>query len=293
MTLEDIIKEKVSRLETVPETLYSAVEKSQSKIYSNLLELLGKLKTDAEGNFIQSVSNLNTVEKINTELKKVVFGSDYYKAVSTFANEFQTQKKVTNEYFEKSFPEVTGTKVADEIVAIAQRNAVDLLTGSALDSEFFNPIKKQIVTAIETKASFTDTIKAIRKVAIGNKEIEGKLLSHSKQIAHDSFALADRSYTSLLAEDLGAVWYVWSGRTIPTSRELCIENHNKYFHKKEIEEMASKDWEGKMEGTNSRTIFTTAGGYNCGHSILPVVKSRVPDTVIQRNIKNGNYKPKK
>lgn len=293
MTLEKIIKEKVSRLDSVPNKLYSSIEKSQSSIYAKLLELLGKLKTDASGNFVQSVGNLATVEKINTELKKVVFGTDYLQDVQAFAKEFQTQKKVNNEYFKEAFPQVTPSKVADEMVKAAQTQAVELLTGTSLDANFFNPIKRQILTSIQIKASFKDTVKAIRTTALGSKNVDGKLLSHAKQIAHDTFAVADRSYTTLLAEDLGAVWYVWRGDVIPTSRELCIENHNKFFHKKEIEAMASKDWDGKMLGTNSRTIFNTAGGYNCGHSILPVVKSRVPETVVERNIKNGNFKPKK
>ena len=51
------------------------------------------------------------------------------------------------------------------------------------------------------------------------------------------------------------------------------------------------NWQGKMYGTNESTIFVTAGGYNCQHSIMPVSVFAVPKADIERNIKNGNFEP--
>ena len=289
-TLKQLIEDKNRRLVSVPNKFYSNVEKSENQIYSRLLELLSKLKTDKDGNFTRTIANLNLSEQINKELKNVVYGSEYLKAVAVFAGEFKDQEKENNKYFEKAFPEFVETDMAKEIVKVSQRQAVELLTGGSLDVAFFDPIKRVVVDAVETGASFTETIKAIRGVAMGQGDKEGKLLTYSKQIAHDSFALADRAYTDTIAIDLGAQWYYYSGDVLPTSREFCLVRHNKYFNKKEIEKWADLNWDGKFLGTNPRTIFKVAGGYNCGHSIMPVSISVVPKDVIDRNIANGNYK---
>ena len=289
-TLRELINAKNDRLVSVPDKFYSRVEKSEKQIYARLTELLAKLKVDKDGNFIRTVGNLNLAQEINDELKKVVFGSEYLEAVTEFAREFNIQKDYNNKYFERAFPDFTPTDLSTEIVKLSQAQSVELLTGGSLDVNFFDPIKSQVIDAVETGASFIDTIKSVREAAMGIGEEEGKLLRYSKQIAHDSFALSDRAYSDAIATDLGAVWYLYSGEMLPTSRPFCRERHNEYFHKKEIEAWASLSWDGKFKGTNSRTIFKLAGGYNCGHSIMAVGKAMVPKDVIDRNISNGNYK---
>jgi len=50
-------------------------------------------------------------------------------------------------------------------------------------------------------------------------------------------------------------------------------------------------WSGRMEGTNERTFFTTAGGNNCRHSIMAVSVFSVPKAQIEQAIELGFYKP--
>lgn len=302
MTLEEILKEKNSRLESIPNKFYSRVESSEKQIYTRLLELLAKLKTDSSGRFIQTVANLNIADDINRELQKVVFGSEYVLAVSEFAREFTSQKNVNDKYFKKAFPEFTEVELANKIVDLSKKKAVDLLTGSSLNVNYFDPIREVVVMAVENGSSYTDTIKAIRERAIGAGEIESSLLSHSKQIAHDIFAVSDSAYSSVIANDLNIQWFKYSGDELPTTREFCHERHGQYFHKNEIEAWGSGDktpgfdwpksrrWPGMMKGTNKNTIFSFRGGYNCGHSIMGVSESIVPKSVIERAKSQGFVK---
>ena len=64
-------------------------------------------------------------------------------------------------------------------------------------------------------------------------------------------------------------------------------NDGRYFHKKEVEDTASRDWAGKIPGTNSSSIFINRGGYNCGHQWLAVDTISVPKSVIQRAESKG------
>lgn len=289
--LREIIDKKVSRLEAIPDKFLSAVEKTEATIYAEITTLLDAIKTDKAGNIIRSKANLTAIEEVILKLKKVAFGKDYTDSLVAFARQFNTQKEINDEYFTKAFPDYVPSEVAGEIVKISQKNTVALLSGQSVDSAFFNPIKQQMINAVASGASRVDMINAIRQVALGDAQSDGRLLSYAKQIAHDAFALSDRTYTSMVADDLGVEWFFYSGSKIPTSREFCVARHEKYYHKKEVESWGSLKWDGKMAGTNSKTIFSTAGGYQCRHSIIPVSISVVPPSVVKRNENNGNYKP--
>ena len=79
-------------------------------------------------------------------------------------------------------------------------------------------------------------------------------------------------------------YYLYTGGLLKSTRPFCKERNGKFFKKEEVQSWGDlDDWAGKMEGTNSKTIFQTAGGYNCQHSILPVSEAVVPKKVIERN----------
>jgi len=142
-------------------------------------------------------------------------------------------------------------------------------------------------------------------MAVGNDQGDGKIMRYSKQIEHDSFAVADRSYASAAAEQVGATWFKWSGSVIKTTRPFCEERHNQFFCKKEIELWGegkktegykwpqSGAWAGEFPGTNARTIFSLAGGINCRHSVMAVSIFAVPIASIKRAMELGYYEPTK
>jgi hypothetical protein len=132
----------------------------------------------------------------------------------------------------------------------------------------------------------------LRYLIEGNEEVDGRLMSHVKRVAYDSFAVSDRSYTNTIATDLGLEFYRWSGGKIEDTRCFCLERAGKYFHREEIKAWGRGEnigkcksnglWEGANSNTDEATIFFYAGGYNCKHSIAPVSKKSVPADVMQR-----------
>lgn len=289
-SIGDLIAEKVRRLTEVPDEFLSQVEKAQKELFPEVVELLMKLKVDADGNILFNNSNLELTAEIKEALNQILLGSDYTSAVKTFAKEFDKQATITNQIVRKGF-EFTDSKLQEQLVKISKKSTSEILLDNIGDQRFSSIIAQEVEVAVSNGASFKDTIKAIRGLVEGTDETDGKLLQYSKQIAHDQFAIADRSYTSAVADEIDAEWFFYSGDTIDTSREFCRERHNKYFFYKEIEEWADENWDGKITGTNEKTIFSTAGGYNCRHSIIPVSIFLVPKKDIQRNINNGNFTP--
>jgi len=303
-TLNELLDRKADRLESVPNKFLSNIEKVQLQLIRDMQGVLATFDIDSNGNFEISESNMRKAAELDVKLREVLDRSEYAEAVTEFAREFNVQIDVNNAYFSQAFKGFETSEIGKMAVRQAQKNAVELLINTSIDSDFIIPIKQQIEQSVITGARFSETLEAIQLITTGDAEHDGKILQYSKQIAHDTFAVSDRSYASAVAEEMNAEWFKYSGGTIVTSRPFCVERHNKFFAKAEIEAWGSGEktsgfqtpdstghWDGEMEGTNERTIFSTAGGYNCRHSIMAVSVFAVPKSQVERAIELGFYKP--
>lgn len=302
---KSLIKKKNKRLKEVPEEFLSSVEKYQKKLFINVLALLNNLKRDSGGRIIfssEDLSNLTAIQSIEQELKSVLLSSDYVRAVDSFAQEFNEQANLTNKYFQDIFKTFERSAAADAVLTTAKENAVTLLIGEPLDTNFLLPIKSLLEDSVQSGASWVDTVQTIREYVEGTEDADGRLLKYSKQIAHDEFSISDRSVTNIIAEEVEAEWYFYSGGEVLATRCFCDERNGQYFHYKEIEswgngqnlgkcDLGDGTWAGERDGTNPQTIFVFAGGYNCQHSINPVSVFDVPMEVIRRAMDAGYYEP--
>lgn len=282
-SLEDIIREKLQRLESVPDAFVSSVEKAQKQVYKDILKTLSSMQTDAAGKLIINQKNLAKISTITEKLKESVFGSEYRTAVETFSKEIARQASITNSYFADAFAGAFSEEtIYKEVLRASITQTLALYSENAIEQILINPIREQLFASITSGASMADMIDAVSDSIIGLKG-EGKLLSYVKRISYDAFAVNDRSYTNIISESLDVQWFRYLGGLISDTRTFCAERNGKYFSKQEIKAWASKDWQGKRAGTNGETIFNFAGGYSCRHSILPVPESAVPSNVIERN----------
>lgn len=302
---KSLINKKSDRLEDVPKEFLRSVEKYQKKLFVNVLVLLDNIKRDSEGKIIfssEDLSNLNAVKAIQDEIKNFILGSDYVKFVDEFAQEFDVQALLANQYFSDVFPAFTRSIAAEATLAASKESAVTLLIGEPLDTNFLLPIKGLLENSVQSNASWTDTVQSIRDYVEGTEAADGRLLHYSKQIATDSFSISDRSYTNVISEEVEAQWYFIQGNLLPSTRCFCEQRKGKYFHWKEIAawgdglnigecDLGGGTWAGMRAGTNAETIFNYFGGYGCVDSVNPVSVFDVPMEVIQRNIDNGNYEP--
>jgi hypothetical protein len=303
MTIAQIIKQKLDRLDSVPDDFINSLSGAEKEFFFALVKLLSQLDVK-DGLILQTDKNFRILADVSAKMKDVLLDTDYTKSVDKFIKQFDTQAILNNTYFGKAFQDSVIPDVAKKILDIKKETTVNLLLGDNLDSEFINAVKSQVEIAITSKASLSETIDALQTLVTGNSEVDGKLSQYTKQIAYDAFAISDRAYTKAVSDSLGAEFFKYSGGTIKTSRAFCIERHNKFYHKKEIEAWGSGqktdglalpdsdgNWAGEIPGTNAQTIFSSAGGYNCRHSILPVSIFVVPKADLERIISEGFYKP--
>ncbi len=294
MTLEEVIKLKVNRLEDVPRAYVKEMGSTQRFIYQNILDSLEKLTRDSNGLIKKTQKNLIIIEEIIEDLEIVFSRSDYLRITKEFIKEFDIQVGITNDFFTKSFDNFDDSSFSKKALDIAKKNAYSLMAGTpTITKNLYEPVRELLTNAVTTGDAYTKTVKAIRQSiqggTINNKALEGKLSKYAKQMAYDTFAVADRNYTQQVAEDIGVEWYRYTGGLVEDSRPFCISRDGKYFHKKEVEAWGNlKAWDGKIPSTDSVTIFSYCGGYNCDHSLLPTSEAVVPKEVIERNIANGN-----
>jgi hypothetical protein len=287
MNLKDLIRQKLDRLESVPDALVSATEKAQKALLQRALELLDKLETK-DGNLALTSKNLAQREVILTELLKVLMEGDYIDAVTEFAKEIGVQVEITNNYLEAEFKSTfTEETIYKDILRASQKQALSYFDEDAVAKVLIQPLREQLTASMTSGASMPQMIKSLTAYIQGNYEIDGALLRHVKQVSYDAFAVTDRQYTEVVARALDVEFYLYQGGLISDSREFCTQHNGKYYHRKEIEAMAAKEWQGKRKGTNTNTIMVYAGGYQCRHSWLPVSEFSVPKDVMERAREKG------
>ncbi len=289
-TAKELAAKKVRRLTTVPDDFLAKIPRAEAQVYDSVVELISRLEIK-NGAYVISAKNLKIASEVSQLLKGVLLASDYTKYVAEFAREFDQQAAISDDLFQKTFPEFTVSEMAVSVNNISKRETIDLLLNRASDAEFISPLRDIIEQAVINGSGYQETLKSIRTFVQGNEEIDGKIERYSRLYAHDAFAISDRSYTSVVSEELDAEWFLYQGDTIESTRPFCQARHDEYFYYKEIEGWASLNWAGKIPETNSSTIYSYAGGFNCRHSIMPVSLFAVPMHVIERNIANGNYSP--
>lgn len=292
-SFESILRDKNDRLNDIPLALQTVVEKQQNKVINGILSKLSKLDVTASGDIVISSKNIRVISDISDELKQVLLNDEYLKAVKQFASEFDKQAILNDKLISKGFGEITNPVASEIYIQTAKRGAVDALVGSPIDANFIKPIQGLLENAIVNGATYNDTIDSIRTFVAGGEGVDGKILKYAKQITNDSFAIADRSYTSIVSDYLDNDWYYYAGSEVKTTRCFCEQRVGNYYHYKEIESWGdgknlgqcntgNGQWQGQIAGTNSTTIYSYLGGYNCMHSLIPVSVAVVTDSDIER-----------
>jgi hypothetical protein len=295
--LKEIVDKRLERYNSIPDKLVSGVDKAQIQLLKEVEDILATLDI-TDGKIALTESNMVKVGKITEDLKKAFYGTDYVESVKSFIQEFPAQAKITNSQYKKMGIDVAldDDKALKVLMHGNQTASLDLLSENAVDNILLTPIKQALSQSVTAQASLSETLTTIRTFIGGDETIEGNLARYVKQVAYDSFATSDRSYSQKINDDLNLEWYKYTGGVLDTSRCFCDERNGKYFHKKEIEAWGNGEgdkfgcgypWAGMRKGTNGQTIFNYLGGYNCRHSLIPVMAEVVPPAIIERAKTHG------
>jgi hypothetical protein len=269
----------------------------QNDMWSTIFRTLKNLATDDAGNILTNSNNLKILRTLRGDIKRTIITSQYRKDLSRFLNGFNELKGINDTYYKAiaSGALNANKQVFKEVVNFSIDATKNSLLDSGITESIIKPVENILSQNVTTGASFQDLTESLRGEILGDKDRLGKLERYSKQITTDSLNQFNANYNQTVSQDLGMEFYFYNGAIKNTSREYCkhVVKEGRYFHKKEVEKSASKEWSGKIPGTNSSNIFVYRGGYNCGHQWLAVATIAVPKSARDRAESKGYYEPPK
>lgn len=249
----------------------------QNKLYNDLTTILKFVDLDEQGYIKQNAGNRAILRTAQDQFDKTIRSSTYQYALEQHISVITQIDALNTAYFETISSAFKPNRV---FIQNLQKQTIEtvnsLILQDGLAAQIKLPLNQILQQNINTGGKFTGMLDQVKTFIQGNGNIDGRLLSYSKTILHDTLFQYARSYQNSVTEDLGLVWYRYVGGLMDKSREFCIERNGKYFHQKEIESWASLSWQGKNPLTTESSIFVLAAGYNCRHSLIPVSDSVVP-----------------
>jgi hypothetical protein len=288
---ERLIKKIAQSMEDAPDAFFRGVKKAQREAFAQIVSEIATLATDDAGNLVVGQGNFNKIDGLVKKMRAAYLNPEYSQSIRNFVNSIDATAGITGDLVGIITGEafVQSPKAA-AILSNAKATTFDLLSNAAVD-ESTASFKSILNSSISTGENLQQVIRNVRNNIQGTDEFAGRMERYAKQNAYDFYSISNAQYIRQVSEDYGFEFYEYIGVEVKGTRSFCNERNNKIFHKREIQDWANINWEGKMRGTNETTIFAYRGGYNCGHQIIPVATEDVPEDVINRAIAAGFYTP--
>lgn len=241
-----------------------------------------------------SVQNIRQIAKIKSELDSIFLTKPYLKKVEDFVKAFDLVQELQDNYFASLNIGFTPKTVFEEVKQANVDITIESLTEAGIGAAYTDTIKEILLTNITSGGSYSDMIQTLRDAIIGKEGEDGTLVRYAKQITTDAINQYSANYNMAVSNDLGLVWYQYTGSLLTTSRAFCKALVAKrYFHISEVPELlqghvgdknvpinSKTDLPfGMNEATNKQTFFTYRGGYNCAHQIFAVITEGVPQEI--------------
>lgn len=287
--VDDIISERLDRIETIPNRFSKRVGSIQDEIFVELLALLNELEI-TDGKLVLNAANLRRVEEIMLTYQRQLQGGRYGRIVGGFIKQLDEQKSLIDREFQLDFGAAItsgATLVHNQSIELAQR----VLLGDDFKTNFINVIQDELTRQVEAKAEFTETRMALRNIVLGSDERQPRMLGYVNQVTSDLFSFSDRKYANTMADDLGLQFGQYSGGLIKDSREFCVKRAGQYYHIEEVRSWASEQWQGKFRNTSPSNMPFVLGGYNCQHVFVHRSLINIPKEVIERAMASGYFEP--
>jgi len=294
MVLPKNITDLTDSIENAVDSYSSSLTSIQKNIYKKVLSLLKDLSTDTEGNIKTTIENYKIIARVKNIIKKELNSDAYLNHVSKINDHYIDIKTIQDSYFANMFVDFTTPTVLAEFQKQAINDTVESLTESGINEILVNKVTDIVGENIKSGRNFTDMTGELENFIIGTDEVDGKLVSYSKQIVNDALSQYAGNYNQLITDDLDLEWFGYVGGLVRDSRPLCTEliHNKKYIHKSELKKISqgiingqTKDENdksyknGMIPGTDENNFMINRGGFNCGHQLIPISNEFVPKNI--------------
>ena len=278
--LTDLFQRKENYINSKLKSLTGDVATMQRRLLELIMsDYVGKFQVE-DGKIIVNEYNMRLAREVETLMDR--FSDKFQKSVlKEFANDMLKLTDFSVDYYKgMDFSAKRLNDIVENMRFISERigisNKGNILKGSYLDSlsqnaEVRKEIKNFVINAVAGQKNYSEYLKGIKELIVGNDQVEGSLQRYYSQFAYDTYNQVDSAINKNFADNLGLTYFIYMGSLIDTSREFCRQRAGKAFSVKETE-----DWKddptlpGKSkEGYNP---LIDRGRWNCRHSIRYIPK---------------------
>lgn len=282
MSAKELAESIESLIVSANDRYASRITKVQEDLYAAIVLKLKDIEIDADGYILQTANNRKIISEAETLIDEALSGK-YQSAVEEQLSIIPEIDNLNVEYFSAAAD--TFKENRNFIKSLQQQTIQNLETNLLQDGLQFQvkqPLADIMNQNINGGGSFSGFLDQLRAFIKGDQTLDGRLMSYSRGILRDALFQYSRSYQQAITSDLGLMWFRYDGGVIDKTREFCRERAGGYYHQSEIEAWADEDWQGRNRFTTKSSIFIYCGGYNCGHSLIPVHDSIVPKEDLER-----------
>jgi hypothetical protein len=269
----ELIK-KIQELQmAIERRMDNALPKVFEKLSNQVIDLAGNLSLDAS----DRAKSLKEMIKLKKDISDTIVNNSLYQAqVAEVVAGFDQLAKLSNDYISIIIDDFKPkTELYKAILETNIATTKDALLGAGIRNNFGTAIQEVLKDNIAGIGTRSELNKTLRKFIEGTDTEKAFLERYIKQTTNDSVMTFNAEYIQTIAEDLDVEYYLYQGTLIQDSRPFCVARAGRFFTKEEVQKWPNlKGWQGRMAGTNSTTIFSYRGGYNCRHQLWPVAKEQ-------------------
>lgn len=279
MTIKEFLATRAAGDEGVAKLL-TEITAFQERTARRMAEVLSDLEI-VNGRLVASRENMARLSKVIAELDNGFADPKWQAAVGDYLKTF-TELEVGLVEYASGFGALDAGMMTALKIQYQTTAGEYLLNATSFTRTLRQPIVQEVGAYIATGGRYRDLVATVSDIVTGGDASDGAILGNARTAVNDMVSIYERTSTQVAADSVGAEYYLYQGRPIESTRPFCRERAGKYYHKKEVEGWGSLEWAGQIPGTNSTTIFSLLGGYNCKHLLVPLARRDVPAADLAR-----------
>jgi hypothetical protein len=261
------------------EILQKRFDKVEPKFVKQVVDWLNKFRTTS-GNLVRSKENIARLSSFKTAVNRFLEKAGYNVMVSGFLENFDEIGANT----QLAQQELNGIDITKSFLnpfkRYAVNNVIAAMQGQGLNVNLINPLKNELLIAVNQGSSLTDVVTSIAGQLTTTEARQGVLKRISLQTSRDALLQYDGVVNEAVRKSykLDALLYV--GSIVKDSRAQCErwvqETKNGKLGLILFEDLQDEiDWAdnngtGMIPDTTPENFCQNRGGFNCRHIAYPV-----------------------
>jgi hypothetical protein len=242
------------------------MESSGKGLYNSVVQLLKRFDTNEDGNVIQGSYNAGLINEIAGVMQRHVDAPTYESRLSKLKAAMpRIGVQVTQKFIDK-YGDIPDPVMQDAIktLDIYSDTLTEVLEDDLVVDAIMIPYVNDLFYAMGTGMFVDDVI----NVSFNNlTEAYTSYFVTKVTVLLEQY---ERALYQLYSSYFGVKRYTFTGPKDDRNRDWCHGKVGKKYTQKQVQNWASEDWQGKIDGTDSLNIFINLGGYNCRHILEPV-----------------------